>query len=219
MKTSTLKGRVVGRLTVIEFIEERVSKSGKTKTDYWRCRCECGNEKVVSEIHLYTSKIRSCGCLKTEILINRSTKHGFAAGQQGSLYRIWKSLRGRCMNPRNRAYPYYGGRGISVCERWNDFSAFMDDMGPTYWDGASIDRFPNNDGNYEPSNCRWATRQEQANNKRNNRIITCRGESQTLAEWSRKTGLSQDVIERRLNQCGWSEEDAVSTPLMRQGKK
>jgi hypothetical protein len=120
-------------------------------------------------------------------------------------------MRTRCTNPNVPNYKDYGGRGIAVCERWRSFEAFLADMGPRPGLGYSIERI-NNDGDYEPGNCRWADRAQQSNNRRNNRLLTWNGETKTLAEWSRTTGLDYAALLARLNR-GWSVERALSTPM------
>lgn len=129
----------------------------------WICRCDCGNTKIISQGNLRAGTTRSCGrqCKKKEILRIRYFTE----------YQCWQNLKGRCLNKNVKNYPSYGGRGIKVCERWmNSFKNFLDDMGSKPSKSHSIDRV-NNDGNYEPNNCRWATSKEQAGNKRN--MINC----------------------------------------------
>lgn len=133
----------------------------------WVCACDCGGESYPTGSALRAGKILSCGCLRNERLLAALVKHGEALGRKrpSPEYSTWISMRNRCNNPKNHAYSYYGGRGISVCERWNDYANFIADMGPRPSPTHSIDR-ENNDGNYEPSNCRWATKTEQAANQR-----------------------------------------------------
>lgn len=136
--------------------------------------------------------------------------HGHARkGNHSGMWESWSSMIGRCTNPNNPAFPRYGGRGITVCPRWMVFENFLADMGDRGAD-KSIERI-DNDGNYEPGNCRWATRMEQGSNKRNNRLITHNGETLTLSQWSRRTGLSLQTIFCRIKN-GWSESKAVSHP-------
>lgn len=134
------------------------------------------------------------------------------------LYSVWQGMKRRCQNPRDAKFSNYGGRGIRVCERWSvSFSAFAEDMGPRPSPNHSIDRI-DNDGNYEPGNCRWATREEQQNNRGNCRFLTFAGVQATVAEWSRMTGLSEGAIARRLRD-GMSVESALTEPLTPRGRR
>jgi hypothetical protein len=152
-------GDVFHRLTIID-TAEAFKRSGTR----FLCRCECGNERVVKQSHLRAETIKSCGCLISEITAKRNASHGKSKTR---IYNIWASMKARCFNPKKDKYKYYGGRGVTVCERWrNSFENFLADMGEPPSARHSIDRI-NNDGNYEPSNCRWATPLEQAHNKRN----------------------------------------------------
>ena len=133
-------------------------------------------------------------------------------GPRNREYNVWSAIKARCLNPKDRAYPRYGGRGIRICDRWLTFQNFLEDMGPRP-PGTSIERL-NNDGHYEPGNCKWATPLEQGNNKRNNRLIEFEGRRMTIAQWGREHGLPRYVIRARISQHGWSIQRALTTPLL-----
>jgi hypothetical protein len=155
-------GRVFGDLTVIS------KGPRKPTTTMWLCRCVCGEERMCQRDNLTARRTTSCGCGRLRKFIDRITKHGGCGDSRRGgtpTYRSWRAMRERCRYPQSKSYVNYGGRGISVCARWDDFGNFLADMGERPSDAHSIDRI-NNDGNYEPGNCKWATRQEQHSNKR-----------------------------------------------------
>lgn len=197
-----MTGLRFGRLTVLGF----VSTIHRTAT--WLCRCDCGNETVVSGHHLRrkSGNTESCGCGQ-----GRKTSHGMIHTTE---YQSWQGMRARCNNPTNAAFGNYGGRGITVCERWqNSFENFFADMGEKPSPDHSLDRQDNNLG-YSPENCRWATAAQQNNNSRNNRYLFFNGENLTIAQWATKLNTGSDTLSARLS-AGWSIERAVTEPINR----
>ena len=141
---------------------------------------------------------------------------GKVRGKPTPEFRVWTAIKTRCYNPNFKDFYRYGGRGIIVCERWlHSFQNFLADMGPRPSAKHSIDRFPDNDGNYEPGNCRWATGKEQSRNRRSNRILAHNGESLTIVEWSERTGVPHDTLIARI-EAGWDIETAMSKPVKKQ---
>lgn len=158
-KVIALEGMTFGRLSVLRR-SPRKDSDGRMRR--WVCRCECGEQAVVRSTLLTQGLTKSCGCLRTEKFRERLTKHG---GAHTLAYSSYTSMLARCGNPSAVGYEHYGGRGITVCERWHKFENFLADMGERAHQGLSLDRV-DPDGNYEPSNCRWATRSEQAQTTR-----------------------------------------------------
>lgn len=172
----------------------------KTKNNAicWDCICVCGNLSIVTTSNLLSGTVLSCGCWAKEISHLHSLKHG-ATGTP--IYNIWKSIKQRTCNPNNADYPAYGGKNIQMFDEWkNSFESFQVDMGPRPSEKHSIDRYPNNSGNYEPGNCRWATQEEQANNKSNNVRYLFEGVEQTVVKIAEKEGISKESLRKRLSQ-------------------
>jgi len=180
-KLTSLVGKKFNRLTVISFSH----RDNKNKP-HWECLCDCGNTHVLSGANLSSGQTRSCGCLLHEHSIK--TKHGFAVNNIISKeIRSWASMKQRCYNKKSPDYKRYGGRGITVCERWlNSFENFIADMGLRPSIKHTLDRFPNVNGNYEPSNCRWATPKQQGENKRNNVIYNYKGRNINQADLAKE---------------------------------
>jgi hypothetical protein len=201
-----LVGQKFGRLTVIERAE-----NNKHRHPRWACECACGKHVVVVASSLTNGLSKSCGCLHHESVAARNRKHGHAVkGRSSATYRSWMAMRSRCKYPSQPHYKDYGGRGITTCERWETFENFLADMGPRPSSKHSIDRI-NPEGNYEPTNCRWATSREQSNNRRSNRLITAWGRTRTIAKWAREVGIARKTIAYRLLR-GWKPEDALTRP-------
>jgi hypothetical protein len=198
-------GETFGRLTVLERAED-----GPWGNDRWRCLCSCGAATTVTGNNLRKQETRSCGCLSADSASKRLTTHGHTrGGRMPTTYRTWATMRSRCGNPNAKNYGRYGGRGIKVCERWSSFENFLEDMGERP-EGTSLDRIEN-DGNYDPGNCRWATRKEQQRNTRRNRLVTFDGQTRCLSAWSEMLGLSRSTLHARLR-LGWSVSDAFVIP-------
>jgi hypothetical protein len=174
------------------------------KRKYWLCHCDCGGLKVVREDSLKQGRTTQCKeCSDAQSAKNR-TKHGMT---DHPLFDTWKNMIGRCYDENHTSYMYYGGRGIQVVERWHKVENFVADMDPRP-DGYTLDRIDNNEW-YSPGNCRWASRIEQANNTSNNSIITYKGVTRTVAEWSRILGILDSTIRERLK-AGWPVERVLS---------
>lgn len=202
-----------GRLTVVGV--GGLSKRGRKLTEF---RCDCG-AIIERELKSVTNgNTLSCGCLRRDLVAAKNHKHGHRVRESTTgvktrtEYTIWKRMRTRCNDKNDRKYPEYGGRGIKCCERWNDFEMFLADMGERPSVGHSLDRFPDNNGNYEPGNVRWATASQQARNKRNSRVVQFEGKSVNLADLVDRFNLRYGLVSSRLN-LGWSVERAISEPI------
>lgn len=167
----------------------------------WLCRCDCGVEVVVKTASLRNGNTKSCGCRKRAVLGESTTTH---SGCGTPTWRAWKAMRARCSNPKAHRFHRYGGRGIRVCERWQDFANFLADMGEKPA-GMTLDR-RDNDSHYEPGNCRWATPAEQGANTSQNRQLTHAGKTDTLSGWARTLGLTPAGFWHRLTNYGENDE-------------
>lgn len=173
------------------------------------CRCSCGTEREVSVYSLRRGVSRSCGCLALEVTRERATKHGLVGTPE---YEAWQGMLKRCYYAKDKRFSRYGGRGITVCDRWRDsFEDFFADMGAKPSPKHSIDRI-DNDGPYSLANCRWATTTEQARNRSNNHPVTHSGITLTLTEWAERSGVTRSALTQRLA-AGWSMEEALSTEV------
>lgn len=193
-----------------------VSRAESNDRPRWNCVCDCGN-KVVLTTESLLGGTKSCGCYRREWARATNTKHGGCRRSgKDRLYGVWNMMKQRCNDPNCKAYKDYGGRGISVCDEWNEsYSAFREWAIANGYDNSAkhgkctIDRIDNSKG-YEPGNCRFADAKTQSRNRRSNRVITHNGETLTLAEWSERTGLYQMTIYNRIR-SGWTVEEALTT--------
>ena len=192
-----IAGQRFGEVSVIG----RTSERGRAR---WACRCDCGVSFETAGTSLRAGTVTTCGCKR-----RRPTKHGGATGGRSPEYGVWKGMRQRCNDPNYTAWDHYGGRGISICARWKDFAAFREDMGPRP-PRASIERI-DNDGNYEPGNCRWASQSEQARNQRTNVRVTSGSVSLVATDVAHAIGMSVDGVIGRVR-AGWTGEEILTTP-------
>lgn len=208
-KIIDLTGQKFGRLTLLRFVEKRKSRA------FWLCKCDCGNEKIVGVPNLKNGGIKSCGCLRKE------KPNGLKHGMRGTrFYNTWRGTKQRCDNKKGTGYNNYGGRGITVCDEWMKFENFRDDMLPSYLEHCEkfgekntfIDRIDNN-GNYCKENCRWATRKEQNNNQKSNKLLTYKGKTQNLSQWSEELNINYHTLYGRIYNYKWSIKKAFEFPI------
>jgi len=199
-KSIDLTGKTFNQLTIIH--KNGTDKYGKPM---WFCECTCGNTKTILGTSIRNGSTKSCGCLRKKQLSQRVKTHGLSKTVE---YKIWKGIKKRCFNSSCKAFPNYGGRGITICDIWkNDAQAFIDYIGSRPSNEYSIERI-NNNKNYEPGNIKWATRQEQNGNQRSNRLITIKDKTKNVAQWGKISPVATSTIYSRLNK-GWPPEDAV----------
>lgn len=197
-----LTGQRFGRLTAIRLVERK-------KFSLWECRCDCGNTTNVWYNNLQQGNTRSCGCYQRERTSKAALKHGESTTR---IYKIWAAMLQRCNNPAMKAYHYYGGRGIKVCDEWHDYEMFRAwSRMSGYREGLSIER-KDVDGNYCPENCTWIPKNEQTKNRSNTVYVMYRGERCMLSDLTKKAGISRSLMHYRLSH-GWSVEAAVETPV------
>ena len=205
MRLIDLTGQTFGRLTVLKRAEN--SPSGRSR---WLCQCECGNTCIVHSTSLHSGNTRSCGCLKAEVSREKATTHGMSGT---SLFNVWCAMHSRCLNKNNHSYGNYGGRGIRMCDEWMDSSTFFDwALANGYKEGLTIERIDVN-GNYEPSNCKWITKAEQARNKTNSRIFEVDGVSASLAQLCENYNIDYSTVYQRITKLGWEPKRALTTPV------
>lgn len=190
-KTTDITGQKFNRLTAIKHIEG----------SFWLFKCDCGNEKIANKSEVKRGNIKSCGCYF-------KSKRKYS----DKIIRTLSGMKQRCYNTTNHNYPKYGGRGITICNRWlESYQNFFEDMGEPPTPQHTIDRIDNN-GNYEPSNCRWATQKEQNRNYSRNHLLTYNGKTQTIMEWSEEISIKYTTLKERIRVRKWSVEKALTTP-------
>lgn len=203
-KVIDITGQKFGRLAVLGF-----DKKDDFRQYMWLCKCDCGNVVSVRGYSLRSGNTQSCGCLQKDTNLELRQTHGMTKTR---IYNTWKGMRQRCSSPSTSCYRYYGGRGITVCDEWQNFEPFYQwAISNGYANNLTIDRIDVN-GNYEPSNCRWITLKEQQKNTRRNHLITFNGETKTLNEWAEQLGISHTTLLDRLNYPNWSIEEALTIP-------
>ncbi len=200
MPTQADKGATFGEWTVVG--------QDPSKASRWLVTCSCGTAKSVDKWSITAGHSRSCGCLTRAATTARNIKHGKSGT---ALYKVWVSMRDRCLNPESKSYQNYGGRGISVHSSWGDFATFAEDVGPAPGNGYSLDRIDNSRG-YEPGNVRWATRLEQSRNTRRTVNITYQGKTQCLKDWSVELGVAYSMLIYRISTLGMTVEEAFTKP-------
>ncbi len=204
MKLINLVGKKFGRLLVIGKAEPL---NGHTR---WHCKCDCGNECIVQGSSLKSGNTQSCGCYKVE---NAKKLYSTVRQNDKHLYAVWNGMKQRCLNKNNKSYSNYGGRGIKVDEKWiNSYEVFYNwATSAGYKKGMEIDRIDNN-GNYCESNCRFVSKEVQANNKRNVKVYTINGVTKTLPQWCREYNQNYYLVRQRVYKLGWTIENALLLP-------
>ena len=203
-------GKRFGRLVIVDFDHEvqMFDKKGRKNgvKQYYKCKCDCGNEKIASLWSLRDGHTLSCGCLQREKNVERLIIHNLSASR---IYRIWRAIKNRCLNKKLMDYKNYGGRGIKVCEEWkNDFMSFYNwSMAHDYADDLTIDRIDVN-GNYSPENCKWSTKKEQSNNRRTCCNFTYNGVTKNYKQWCEFLNINYKTFYSRISR-GWEIKKAL----------
>jgi hypothetical protein len=217
-------GKIFGRLTVVELVGfYRSANRPNQRHPEWLCRCECGATITVTGGRLHSRNTSSCGCLRKEQLAKRATKHGYKPQNSAPhhLYWRWQGMISRCIQPKNKAYKHYGGRGIKVCARWREFPEFLKDMEAGWSEGMTIERRDTNShyccgrceeckANGWAENVTWATWTEQRNNMRRNIFLQHDGQRMTVTQWAAKLGIKRCVISTRKSK-GLTDAECLST--------
>ncbi len=201
-----LVGETFGWLTVIKEVECRRKNNGQPIRRF-ECKCKCGKSVIKNFESIKNKRLvnPSCGCFMSYHATHNRIKHGMS---KTKIYMVWAQLKDRCYDETNPSFPKYGAKGVGVCERWEKFENFFADMGGSYKEGLTLDRYPNQKGNYEPSNCRWATYKQQNRNLSSNRNLTVMGVTACVSEFAEVGTFTKGIIFHRLKK-GWSDEDAV----------
>lgn len=204
LKVEDLSGHKYGQWTVIQY-----AGLASDRKATWLCECKCGTRKVVRAKNLRNAQSCDCGCGRRQKTILRNTTHGRSRSPE---HRTWCGMIKRCYNQNNPGYEDYGGRGITVCDRWkNSFESFLSDMGVKPFPEASIGRI-DNDGNYEPNNCRWETYGQQAKNTRRNRRVVIGSDSRCFSEWAKEAGVTPSTFTNRV-EANWNEDHLLLPPI------
>lgn len=212
-KVIDLTGQRFGRLTVLKL--DHVERKS-----YWLCKCECEKEIIVTSSSLRSGHTKSCGCLHDDLSRERLIKTNETHGESNTrLYKIWSDIKKRCYRKTFWAYDRYGGRGITLCKEWHDYLIFRDwCMNNGYAENLTIDRV-DNDGNYEPNNCRWVDRKIQANNRNNTKMITYNGDTKTIAQWAETIGINYRTLYTRIFTYNIPLEEALTNKKYSIGKR
>lgn len=206
-KVKDLSGQRFGNLVVLQYFGRKTTPGSTQPRTVWRCRCDCGSEKIVEGGNLKRGSTISCGCVRSAWL--KEETHGQT---NSGVYSVWAMMHRRCSNQDDKDFERYGGRGIKVCPEWGDISRFVSDMGPRPV-GLTLDR-EDNDGNYEPRNCRWASKSTQSNNTSSNRLLTKDGVTLTVSQWAVKIGVIRETLFARIRR-GYTTDQILNPVVSR----